>query len=91
MTCNEIIECVTKICRQHGAESLILFGSRAKGTDTARSDFDFCVKGVDDFYELLSAIDEIPTLYKIDLVNEDTCKNELLLKDIYKYGRKILL
>ena len=32
---------------------------------------------------------EIPTLYKIDLVDLDTCKNQLLMEDIEQYGREI--
>ena len=34
-------------------------------------------------------LEEIPTLYKIDLVDLDTCGNKLLLEDIRQYGRKI--
>ena len=34
-------------------------------------------------------IEELPTLYSMDLVNLDTCKNQLLLEDIRQYGRKI--
>ena len=37
-----------------------------------------------------SDIDAIPTLYSIDVVNMDTCANDLLMGDIRKYGRKIL-
>ncbi len=32
---------------------------------------------------------QLPTLYSVDLVNMDTCKNELLLEDIRQYGREI--
>ena len=47
------------------------------------------VTGVDDFDRLVERIDELPTLYSVDIVNMDTCKNELLLEDIKEYGRKI--
>lgn len=32
---------------------------------------------------------DIDTLYTIDIVDLNTCKNGLLLEDIKKYGRKI--
>ena len=32
--------------------------------------------------------DEFPTLYSVDLLNLDTCKNDLLL-DIKQYGHEI--
>jgi len=66
-----------------------LFGSRAKGTHTPRSDFDIAVSGVTDIDNLREALDDIPTLYKIDLADLDTCRNDLLLEDIATYGRKI--
>lgn len=90
MTTDEIMECVTDICQKYRVKELFLFGSRAKGTETARSDFDFAVWGAKDFDSLQEAIDELPTLYSFDMVNMDTCKNELLLEEIRKYGRKIL-
>lgn len=34
-------------------------------------------------------VDELPTLYSVDLLNLDTCKNGLLLEDIKQYGREI--
>lgn len=34
-------------------------------------------------------VDNLPTLYSVDLLNMDTCRNELLLEYIKEYGRKI--
>lgn len=90
MTVDEIMKSVIKICREYNAREVYLFGSRAKGTATARSDFDIAVAGASDFEALEEAIDEIPTLYSFDIVNMDTCKNDLLLEEIKEYGRKIL-
>ena len=86
----EIHEEIQRISRQYGAREVILFGSRAKGTETERSDMDIAVSGAERFDELEEAIDEIPTLLSFDVVNMDTCQNELLLKEIREYGRKIL-
>lgn len=77
------------MCERHFVERAILFGSRAKGTALERSDIDIAVSGVKDYDALLEEIEEIPTLYKIDLVDLDSCRNTLLREDIERYGRKI--
>ena len=62
--------------------------SRAKGTARERSDIDIAVVGVQKFELLEEEVDNLPTLYSVDLLNMDTCRNELLLEDIKEYGRK---
>lgn len=91
MQIDEVIAEITQRCRNYGAQKIILFGSRAKGTATERSDIDIAVSGVvsSDIFELEEALEDIPTLYTIDLVDLDTCKNQLLLEDIKQYGREI--
>ena len=87
MRVEEVIAEITQRCKNYGAKRIILFGSRA----TERSDIDIAVAGVAscDIYELQEELEDIPTLYKIDLVDLDTCKNQLLLEDIKEYGREI--
>ncbi len=68
---------------------MILYGSRAMGTVRERSDIDIAVSGVDNFDELVEKVEDLPALYSIDLLNLDTCRNELLLEDIKEYGREI--
>ena len=89
MQIDEVIAEITQRCRNYGAQKIILFGSRAKGTATERSDIDIAVSGVAsrDIFELEDALEDIPTLYTIALV--DPCKNQLLLEDIKQYGREI--
>lgn len=89
MTVDAVLEEVKKICGKYAAAGVVLFGSRAKGTALERSDIDIAVSGVKEFDVLEEEIQEIPTLYTVDLVNLDTCGNKLLLEDIEKYGRKI--
>ncbi|MBQ8184840.1 MAG: nucleotidyltransferase domain-containing protein [Lachnospiraceae bacterium] len=89
MEISQIMEQIVSRCEFYNAQTVILFGSRAKGTHTARSDFDIAVKGVADIEGLRNALEEIPTLYKIDVVDLDTCRNELLMEDIAAYGRKV--
>ncbi len=90
MKAEEVIQEVVKLCRIFNADKIILYGSRAKGTATERSDIDIAVSGIDDFDELAMMVEELPTLYSVDLLNMDTCTNKLLLEDIRQYGCKIL-
>lgn len=85
----EVISQVAELCREHSAQEVILYGSRAKGTARERSDIDIAVSGANNFDELAERVEDIPTLYSVDLVNMDTCRNNLLLEDIRQYGRKI--
>lgn len=88
MKAEEVIQEVVKLCRIFNADKIILYGSRAKGTATERSDIDIAVSGIDDFDELAMMVEELPTLYSVDLLNMDTCTNKLLLEDIRQYGCK---
>ena len=85
----EVIEEVADLCRQFQAKKVILYGSRAKGTARERSDIDIAVSGVDNFELLVEKVEELPTLYSVNMVNMDTCRNQLLLDDIRQYGREI--
>lgn len=89
MTAEEVIQEAAKLCRSFQAHKVILYGSRAKHTARERSDIDIAVSGVKNFELLAEKIEELPTLYSVDLLNLDTCKNQLLLEDIRQYGRKI--
>lgn len=89
MTAEEVIQETAKLCRRFHAKEVILYGSRAKGTARERSDIDIAVSGAENFDLLVEKVEDLPTLYSVDLVNMDTCRNQLLLEDIRQYGRKI--
>lgn len=89
MRAEEVIQKVSGICKDYGAKKVILYGSRAKGTARERSDIDIAVSGVKNFDELVEEVEKLLTLYSVDIVNMDTCKNQLLLEDIGQYGREI--
>ena len=89
MKVEEVMKEVAMLCRSIHAKEVILYGSRAKGTARERSDIDIAVAEVDDFDGLVEKVEELPTLYSVDLLNMDTCRNKLLLEDIRQYGRKI--
>lgn len=74
----QILEMIQK-CLARFDESLrgyqvYLFGSRAAGTAHERSDFDLGVFGEEplplkQFYEIETALEDLPTLYRIDWVD----------------------
>lgn len=89
MDVEEILEEIKNLCAQNPVREAYLYGSRAKGTQRERSDIDIAVRGARDFEALYWQVDELPTLYTIDLLNLDTCRNQNLLEDIRLYGKKI--
>lgn len=91
MDADEVIKKIKNICEKHNAKVVILYGSRAKNTYKDESDFDIAVSGVRDFDRLQEELWLMPTLYSVDLLNLDNCKNEFLMEDIKRYGREIWL
>ena len=89
MKAEEVMQKVAILCRSYGAKNVILYGSRAKGTARERSDIDIAVVGAEDFDGLAERVEALPTLYRVDLANLDTCRNQLLMEDIREYGREI--
>jgi len=83
-----IIDQIIKVCTESAhIEEIILYGSRAKGTHMEKSDIDIALKGSDiDIETLIDEIDNYETLLKIDLVDIENCKNELLKKEVEEYG-----
>lgn len=84
-----MIKKIAELCQKYSADQGILFGSRAKGTALERSDIDIAVSGVVQFSALQEEIENLPTLFSVDIVDMDTCRNSQLLEDIRKYGKKI--
>jgi predicted nucleotidyltransferase len=69
-----IRECLSKFREPLAGYRVILFGSRAVGTARDRSDFDLGVFGATTlplkrFYEIEDALEDLPTLYRIDWVD----------------------
>ena len=79
---------IEKIKNLPFVEKIILFGSRARGTQLSRSDIDLAIicpsASNKDWQEVLSIVDAADTLLVIDCLNFDTIDNELkqrILKD----------
>lgn len=90
MQFDQIMDSVRMAGEKYKAEELILFGSRAKGCATETSDIDLAAGGVREFEKMKEEIEEIPTLLSFDVINLDTCRNDILIKEIRTHGRKII-
>ena len=67
----KILAEIISFAQIHGVKKVILFGSRAKGTNSERSDIDIAVSG-GDFFSFADDVDEkTSTLLKFDVINLD--------------------
>lgn len=74
-------------------QSIILFGSRARGDFSEKSDFDIAIFGELDSktaFEITDAVEEWNFPYKIDLVFFNKIKNEAFKQNILKEGEIIM-
>lgn len=84
-----IIKEIQTIAHKYAIDKIVLFGSRARGDNTPKSDIDIAVYTLLDFKNeghFVSEIEDMYTLLKIDMVfiNKDT--DERLLNNIDKEG-----
>lgn len=68
---------ITFFAQKHGIERVILFGSRARGTNTERSDIDIAVSGgnIDGFY--FDMKDNVHSLLLFDVVDLSNITDDL--------------
>lgn len=72
--------------KKYDVKKVILFGSRARGTNGEFSDIDLAVSG-GDFGEFCFAVDEqASTLLMFDVVNLDICQSAELISEIERDG-----
>lgn len=87
---DEVLQKITQIAGKYKVEKLVLFGSRARGDNSLRSDYDIAVFGnglsSTDKARFWADIEEIDTLKKIDLVFVDEPVTDELLKNIAEEG-----
>ncbi|MDQ1339818.1 MAG: uncharacterized protein QG567_973 [Campylobacterota bacterium] len=87
----QIIEKIKSLaCAYPKIKSLILFGSRAKGTAKNGSDIDLATVGDEIGFRDLCAfgakLDELELPYKIDIVNYSSIANQALKEHIDRVG-----
>ena len=76
------------LARQHGAQRLVLFGSRARGDNRERSDIDLAVYGMPKEERSMFWLDaeDLPTLLKLDIVHIVPGMDPKFLENIEKDG-----
>ena len=81
-----ILRDISSIARKHSVTKVILFGSRARGTNTERSDIDIAVYGgdFDSFYWDIK--ENVHSLLMFDVIDADSTISEELKKEIEKDG-----
>lgn len=83
---DRVVKDITLFARKHEVRKVILFGSRARGTHTERSDIDIAVNGgdFDSFYWEIR--ENIHSLLTFDIVDLDSGVSDKLKKEIEKDG-----
>jgi len=82
----EIIIEIIAIARAHKIEKLLLFGSRARGTNHACSDIDLAVAGGDVLGFALSVEEKTNTLLSFDVIDMNESISEVLRSEIDRDG-----
>ena len=78
---------LTALAERYGISKIVLFGSRARGDNGAKSDIDIAVFGCRDFPMFsMDVEDEVQTLLKFDIVNMDRKVSEELNEAIQRDG-----
>ena len=76
-----------KIASQYDVAKIVLFGSRARGDNQAKSDVDIAVYGCRDFTNFYFDVEEkVWTLLTFDIVNMDNDVSEELKREIKRDG-----
>ena len=85
---NNLATQLADLARQHGAQRLVLFGSRARGDHRERSDIDLAVYGMPKEHQAAFWLDaeELPTLLKFDIVHIIPGLNPKFIANIEKDG-----
>ena len=83
---DRVLRDINKFAKANDIEKVILFGSRARGTNTAKSDIDLAVHGGDALNFYYDLEEEAYTLLMFDVVNLDDYISEELKKNIEKEG-----
>lgn len=88
---DKIIEDIQKVFQENWKiDSVVLFGSRAKGNYKEGSDIDLALKGrditLDDLLSLSSKLDDLNLPYEIDLINYSTIRDEDVIDHIDRVG-----
>ena len=81
-----VLKNIAAFAENNSVEKVVLFGSRARGTNTERSDVDLAVYGgdFDSFYWNIT--DNVNSLLSFDVINADKNISDELKKEIARDG-----
>ena len=79
---------IIEIAEKNKVGKIVLFGSRARGNNQAKSDIDLAVYGCRDFPKLVEELnEELWSLLQLDIINMDDANiSEELVKEIERDG-----
>ena len=84
----QVYQQIAEFAREAGARRVVLFGSRARGTNQPRSDIDLAIEGCPDFLALEDQLqNELWSLLRLDVVNLDKPVSAELRAEIARDGR----
>ena len=84
--CVTMINCAPSFAQRYAVTKIVLFGSRARGTNTERSDVDIAVYGGDFNSFYWDVKENIHSLLMFDVVQADASISDELKKEIAKDG-----
>lgn len=85
---SEILNEIINICNNYnGIEKVILFGSRARGDNSEKSDIDLAIYCNENISEFIEEIEEkVPTLLEFDFSEMNKIKDEFFIEQVDKEG-----
>ena len=83
---NRVLNTIRLFAEKHKVQKVILFGSRARGTHTERSDIDIAVVGGDFDAFFWDIKENTHSLLMFDIVNMDESTSDDLREEIEKDG-----
>ena len=81
-----VINEIAAFAREYDVHKIVLFGSRARGTHTERSDVDIAVSGSDFDAFYWSIKENVHSLLTFDIVNLDSGISQQLKEEIERDG-----
>ena len=69
---DEVYKQIVNIAKKYNTKKVVLFGSRARGTNHPKSDIDLAIYGCENFGDLSDCLnEELWSLLKLDIINMD--------------------
>ena len=86
---DEVYKQIVNIAKKYNTKKVVLFGSRARGTNHPKSDIDLAIYGCEDFGDLSDCLnEELWSLLKLDIINmDDKHISPVLVTEIERDGR----